>query len=86
MKPASNPGADEQVVEAITKLREIQKVFAGTPTRDLPFCTPISLIREYQDDSQRLRRHGNQVIGNRSLHFAMLTTIKAHWNIQMAAA
>jgi len=46
MKPASNPSADEQVVEAITKLREIQKVFAGTPTRDLPFCTPLYLTLE----------------------------------------
>jgi hypothetical protein len=83
MSERTNPQADAQVAEALEKLRAIQKVFAKTPDRDLPFCTPVTHVLDHAHDPERLKRYGREVIGTRNFHFAMLTAIKAYWNIQM---
>lgn len=83
MSQISNVDADEQVAEALSRLREMQQVLSKLPTRDLPFPTPVSHVHDYQNDEANLKRYGVQVIGNRCLHFAMLATVKAYYNLQM---
>jgi hypothetical protein len=83
MEQRPNQSSDVQVAEALGKLREIQETFSTTPTRDLPFCTAVSHVHDYEHDLPHLRRYGDQVITARCYHFAMLSAIKAYWNIQM---
>lgn len=82
MSVPQNPEADAKVADAVAKLKTIQNMFGATPTHDVPFCVLVSHVAEYQHDIFRLRRYGSQVIGNRSMQFAMLTAIKSYWNIQ----
>lgn len=83
MNEVPNSKADADVADALESLQKIQKVFAKTPAYDLPFCTPVSHVLDYQCDEKRLRKYGADVIGTRSFHFALLTAIKAYWNIKM---